>query len=95
VLAMLGILVSFKLYMDNRADRRDHAAAIDRLNKEQDDERKEWALKLETLVQRYEVKADKNIEKYQTLVEGLNRVLDSMGRRYPRAGRDTRGQEGG
>lgn len=92
VLAMLGILVSFKFYMDNRADREKHSAAMDALRKEHEAARKEWMTERANLVERYEVKAEKNVEKYHSLAEGMNRVLDSATRRYPRTGRDTRGQ---
>jgi hypothetical protein len=87
VLAMLGIIVSIKFYLDNRFDRKEHKAELVRVQKEHDEERKEWTAKLEVLAERYNVKADNNIEKYHTLVEGLNRVLDSASRRYPRSGR--------
>ena len=95
VLALLGIIVSIKFYMDNRTDRKESAAAIlalhatyqariDALQKEHDDDRKEWQGELKVLVERYTIKADNNIDKYHALVEGLNRVLGSVGRRNPR-----------
>lgn len=105
-LAALGIATSVKLYLDSRHDRKEHQriqkelqdkhdAKSKEVQDKHDEEREEWVNQLQVLAERYQVKSDNNIEKYHSLVEGLNRVLDSASRRYPRLGRGAHGRQEG
>lgn len=104
--AALGVVTSIKLYFDSRHDRKEyvrshkelqdkHDVKLKELQDKHDAEREEWVKQLQVLAERYQVKSDNNIEKYHSLVEGLNRVLDSASRRYPRLGRGAHGRQEG
>lgn len=84
VLALLAIIVSIKLYLDHRKDRKEWQAQLDKERKEHQDELKHQQEQMRQLEERYIAKADTNLEKYHALAESLNRVLDSATRRYPR-----------
>lgn len=81
ILALIGCLVSLKLYRDARADRK---AAQDQLEKERAQcelERREFVEELKKLEERYISKAETQVEKYHDLAKALNQVLDSAFKR--------------
>jgi hypothetical protein len=96
ILALIAIIVAAKFYLDNRRDRKEFAVQLAKERAECETERKQHAEQMRQLEERYIAKADTNLEKYHTLAESMNRVLESTARRYPRSGgqgrnEDTRG----
>lgn len=84
VLALLAIIVAIKLYLDGRKDRATWQAQLDKERADHKAELKGIQDQMHALEERYIAKADTNLEKYHSLAESLNRVLDSATKRYPR-----------
>lgn len=95
IMALLFITISIKLYLDARRERKEFSEATEgmlkahkeQLDKERADcerERKEHQDQMHALEERYIAKAENNLEKYHTLAESMNRVLESATRRYAR-----------